>query len=124
MNKSTSRTRRAAGAIANPGADLEQALSRTSASWTQYMGRVQEETLHFTGACLDRYLEAAARFARCRSFADVVDAQAKFAGDLLSDFGDEGAMLASALYETTPEPHADGGETQGRDRKVEPRRNV
>lgn len=108
MNKPRARTRRRVDAIPASAAvsdDRQRGLSPATASWAAYIGRVQEETTHFAGASLGRYLEAADRFARCRTFADVADAQARFIGDLLSDFVDEGAMMVSALCEPLSDTH-------------------
>jgi hypothetical protein len=103
MKKPRSRAHRSADATTTSAAvndGLQRTFSPAAESWTAYTGRPHSETYHFAGACLGRYLEAADRFARCRSLADVVDAQAQFIGELLSDFVDEGAVVASALYES------------------------
>lgn len=106
MNTPTIRRQRQADLVATrPAADVLQ-RTRAPASWTRYMRRLQDETIHFTGAWLGRCLETAGRFSRSRTFADVIDTQARFVGDLLSDFVDEGAMIASALCETAPDSSA------------------
>lgn len=94
--------------IANASAadGLERTLSRTSASWTRYLTRLQDETDHFVGTWFGICMETVGRFARCRTFADLVDTQARFYGDLLADFVDEGAMMTSALCEVLPEVSA------------------
>lgn len=81
----------------------EPDFSRTSISWAPYMSRLQEEIVHFSGAYFGRCLEAAGYFACCRTFAELADAEARFFGDLLSDFVDEGSLIVSALWEVAPE---------------------
>ena len=116
MNKPRPAAGRSAPATATSQAisdRLQRALSPASASWATYTSRLQEETIHFTGTWLGRCMEMTDRFARCRSFADVVDAQAQFIGDLLSDFIDEGAMFASALCGPALEPFAASAKKRG-----------
>lgn len=108
MSKPRSRPRHRPAAIAAtlPATTdgLGRTLSRTPAGWTNYATRLQEETIHLAGTCLGRCIEAAARFAHCRSLADVVDAQSQLVGDLLVEFVDEGAILVSAFCEPWPDP--------------------
>jgi|GEM_PF-6731014 hypothetical protein len=95
MSKPKTRMRRSVGATATSVADngLQRALSPAAASWAACGGHLQEETAHFAGSRLDCYLEAADLFARCRTSEEVVDAQARFIGGLLSGFVDQGAMV-------------------------------
>ena len=68
-----------------------------AASWLRYVSGIQAETFYFFRACSSRMVETMQRFATCRKFEDVVDAQATLVGDLLSDFAEEGALMASLL---------------------------
>jgi hypothetical protein len=79
-----------------------------AASWVRYLTRVQEETFYFLHACSSRAGETMKRFASCRKFEDIVDAQAALVGDLLSDFAEEGALMASLLCEQTAQATGTG----------------
>lgn len=71
----------------------------SATSWLRYVSGIQAETFFFFRACSSRMVETMQRFATCRKFEDVVDAQATLVGDLLSDFAEEGALMASLLCE-------------------------
>lgn len=80
-----------------------------AASWIRYLARVQDETFYFLHACSSRVAESMQRFAACRTFEDLVDAHATLVGDLLEDFAEEGALMASRLYEPRTEADAQAG---------------
>jgi len=71
----------------------------SASSWLRYVSGVQAETSYFFRACSSRMVETMQRFATCRKLEDVVEAQATLVGDLLSDFAEEGALMASLLCE-------------------------
>ena len=83
-------------------ADLLQAAPTFlpgTVSWIRYLARIQDETFYFLHACSNRAAETIERFASCRKYEDVADAQAAFVGNWLSDFAEEGALLMSLFCE-------------------------
>lgn len=75
----------------------------SATSWIRYLARLQSETFYFFHACSSRVVETTERFAACRKIDDVIDAQATLVGDLLEDFAEEGALMASLLWEPNAE---------------------
>jgi len=84
-------------------------LLPAATSWIRYLARIQDETFYFLHACSSRSVETMKRLSTCRKIDDVVDAHASLAGDLLSDFAEEGALMASFFYEPAAQPAATEG---------------
>ena len=70
-------------------------------SWIRYLTRLQNETFYFLHALSSRVVETSRRFAACRKFEDVIDAHITLVGDLLEDFAEEGALIATLLCESS-----------------------
>ena len=75
-------------------------------SWIRYLTRLQNETFYFLHALSSRLVETNRRFAACRKFEDVIDAHTTLVGDLLEDFAEEGALMATLLCEPAAEAKA------------------
>ena len=80
-------------------------------SWIRYLARLQDETFYFFHALSSRMVETTQRFAACRNFEDVVDTYATLVGDLLEDFAEEGALMATLLCEPEAEVTEAGAKT-------------
>ncbi len=64
-------------------------------NWAGDMARMQDESLRFLRRRMSRNLENATSLATCKSPADALELQMRFAGDAISDYMSEGQKMVS-----------------------------
>lgn len=70
-------------------------------NWTSDWARMQDESLRFFQRRMTCNLENATKLATCKSPAEALEMQMRFAGDALSDYMSEGQKMASLFSHAT-----------------------
>lgn len=70
-------------------------------NWTSDWARMQDESLRFFQRRMSCNLENATKLATCKSPAEALEMQMRFAGDALSDYMSEGQKMASLFSHAT-----------------------
>jgi len=85
------------------GAAIEGAESMQGAygHWFERMMDVQRQSIELTSESVRKAMELPARFAECRNPADIVKAQADFAGTMASDYFEAGCKMLNVLTDAT-----------------------
>jgi hypothetical protein len=84
----------------NTPADIDSVVNHYAA-WLEDLGRVQQESLEFVRARLERDAEAATRMVACKTPAELMEWQISFTKDAVEDYMRQGQRITSLLMQST-----------------------